>query len=239
LWDAVHSGHEEWGVPAYDGGLFSSDPAVSAAGGALGEIELTDANLGPALSALLVDEAPEGPGPADVRSLSVREFGTVSEGLLESSSSIAPSDLTIDTKGTYLPAKPGHEVLVGAGEVYFHNRSGVRKSTGSYFTKPFAVEHLLETALEPDSGGAGRTDPSSGGGDSPTRCTGRRRGDRAVEPAPPAGGPPLRLRRRSQRHRGGAGPSRDLDPHLRCRTAAFLPRSLAGGGRQPHGHRHR
>lgn len=145
LWDAVHSGHEEWGVQAYDGGLFSSDPAVSAAGGALGEIELTDADLGPALSALLVDEAPEGPGPADVRSLSVREFGTVSEGLLESSVSIAPSDLTIDTKGTYLPAKPGHEVLVGAGEVYFHNRN---VGTGTV--------HLV-------SGGSGGRSPSTTG----------------------------------------------------------------------------
>ena len=38
---------------------------------------------------------------------------------------------------------------VEAGAVYFHNRSGVRKATGSYFTKPFAVEHLLDNALEP------------------------------------------------------------------------------------------
>ncbi|MSO38568.1 MAG: hypothetical protein EXQ69_10040 [Acidimicrobiia bacterium] len=35
------------------------------------------------------------------------------------------------------------------GEFYLHNRSGARKSSGSYFTKPFAVEHLLEHALEP------------------------------------------------------------------------------------------
>ncbi len=36
-----------------------------------------------------------------------------------------------------------------AGEVYLHNRSGARKSTGSYYTPAFAVEHLLDRALEP------------------------------------------------------------------------------------------
>ena len=35
------------------------------------------------------------------------------------------------------------------GQVYIHNQSGQRKATGSYFTKQFAVEHLLDTALEP------------------------------------------------------------------------------------------
>lgn len=38
---------------------------------------------------------------------------------------------------------------VAAGAVYLHNKSGERKATGSYFTKPFGVEHLLDQALEP------------------------------------------------------------------------------------------
>ena len=66
LWRAVDTGNSGWGVPAYNGGLFSHDPDVSPPGAA-----------------------------------------------------------------------------------YLHNRSGVRKATGSYFTKPFAVEHLLEHALRP------------------------------------------------------------------------------------------
>ncbi|NWG92456.1 MAG: hypothetical protein HXY21_08105, partial [Parvularculaceae bacterium] len=33
--------------------------------------------------------------------------------------------------------------------IYLHNRSGARKSSGSYYTKSFAVEHLLDRALEP------------------------------------------------------------------------------------------
>ena len=152
LWDAVDRGNRDWGVPAYDGGLFSTDPGVSPSGAAIAGIRLTNAEFGPALSAVLVDRGPEGVGPVDFRSLSVREFGTIYEGLLESKLSVAQDDLTVKSvkgKDQYVPASGGAEVEVDAGAVYFHNRSGVRKATGSYFTKPFAVEHLLDHALEP------------------------------------------------------------------------------------------
>jgi hypothetical protein len=150
LWDAVAAGNSGWGVPAYDGGLFSSDPSVNRAGAGLAGLALTDAEFGPALTALVVDEGPDGViGPVDFRSLSVREFGTLYEGLLESRLSVADGDLAVDDKGSYVPASPGGTVIVPADTVYFHNRSGSRKATGSYFTKPFAVEHLLDHALEP------------------------------------------------------------------------------------------
>jgi len=149
LWRAVDKGQRAWGVPLYNGGLFSTDREVSEAGAAVGDLRLTDAEFGPALASMLIDQGPEGIGPVDFRSLSVREFGTIYEGLLESQLSVAPSDLTTDKKGNYVPAKSGDEVLVLAGTVYFHNRSGARKDSGSYFTKPFAVEHLLDHALEP------------------------------------------------------------------------------------------
>ncbi len=152
LWDAVNHGNADWGVPAYNGGLFSADPEVSPSGAAIADISLTNAEFGPALSAVLVDQSPEGVGPVDFRSLSVREFGTIYEGLLESKLSVAQDDLAIKTikgKEQYVPADGDEETVVEAGAVYFHNRSGVRKATGSYFTKPFAVEHLLDNALEP------------------------------------------------------------------------------------------
>src|SRR5581483_12495643 len=124
LFRAIELGHREWGVPRYGGSLFSSDPAISRAGAAIDGLELTNAEIGPALAALLVDLTREGaPGPVDFRSLSVREFGTIYEGLLESELSLAPSDLALDKKGTYVPAKPGEEPVVRAGEVYFHDRS--------------------------------------------------------------------------------------------------------------------
>ena len=77
LWQAVASGNVEWGVPAYDGGLFETDPAVSKTGAALAGINLPNECFERALRDLLVIDTPEGvPGPVDFRSLGVREFGT-------------------------------------------------------------------------------------------------------------------------------------------------------------------
>lgn len=150
VWAAIDNGNTGWGVPAYNGGLFSSEPGKHQLGAALAEMELTDAEFGPVLRALLVDIGEDGiPGPVDFRSLNVREFGTLFEGLLESNLSVAPTDLTLDATGSYVPAPAGTDPSVSAGEVYIRSRSGTRKSTGSYFTKRFAVEHLLDRALDP------------------------------------------------------------------------------------------
>lgn len=149
LFRAVDRGNREWGVPPYDGGLFSQDPEFSRVGSLVAEITLPNTVVGPALQDLLLVEGAEGLGPVDFRSLGVREFGTVYEGLLESELSAAETDLTIDSKGLYGPAKRGEEPVVRKGHVYLHNRSGARKASGSYFTKHFAVEHLLERSVEP------------------------------------------------------------------------------------------
>ena len=151
LWRAVSQGNPEWSVPRYNGSLFAADRATSPLGAVIAGIALSDRVFAPALAALLVDETDEGTeGPVDFRSLGVREFGTIYEGLLESELSLAEADLTVDPRsGAYLPASGGDPVEVRAGDVYLHNRSGARKSTGSYYTKSFAVEHLLDRALEP------------------------------------------------------------------------------------------
>jgi len=156
LWDevsrlcrAVDRGNREWGVPAYDGGLFSEEREISAAGAHLAGVTLPNTVFGPALAGLLLVEGSEGLGPVDFRSLGVREFGTIYEGLLESELSVAETDLAVDKSDAFRPCKKGEEPLVRRGEVYLHDASGARKSTGSYFTKSFAVEHLLERSLEP------------------------------------------------------------------------------------------
>ena len=149
LWSAINNGRKEWNVPRYNGGMFSSDPTVSPQGAALSGIELTNAEIGPALLGLLVDESDSGWGPVDFASLDVREFGTIYEGLLESDLALAPCDLTLGKDDAWIPASPRDEVRVAQGDVYLHNKSGARKASGSYFTKPFAVNHLLDHALEP------------------------------------------------------------------------------------------
>ena len=150
VWKAVDDGNTEWDVPAYNGGLFAADEHHPT-GQAIAAMTLTNAQIGPALRALLIDTGADGTlGPVDFRSLTVREFGTIYEGLLESSLSVAPMDLGVDNKTkAYIPHNGTGEPKVPAGQVYFHNASGARKATGSYFTKKFAVEHLLDTALEP------------------------------------------------------------------------------------------
>jgi len=150
LFHAVNEGHVRWGIPPYDGGLFSTDPDVNLVGGIIEELSLTNAEFGPALTALIVDKSSDDViGPIDFRSLSVREFGTIYEGLLESELSVAEGPLTVDSGGVYLPARDADSIVVEAREVYLHNRSGVRKSTGSYFTKPFAVDHLISHSVDP------------------------------------------------------------------------------------------
>ena len=152
LWDAVDKGNDSWGVPAYNGGLFSDDPRLSQAGAELLTLRLTDAEFAPVLARMLIDETPEGEGAVDFRALSVREFGTIYEGLLEARLAVAQDDLAVrNVKGQsmYVPAGRDDPVVVEAGAVYLHNRLGVRKATGSYFTKPFAVKHLLDNALAP------------------------------------------------------------------------------------------
>jgi len=149
LWSAVNDGKREWGVPPYNGGLFSNDPHVSRVGAELAQASLTNDVFGPILGALLLDDSPEGLGPVDFRPLGVREFGTIYEGLLENELSVAETDLTIAADGAYEPIDDPEQAIVRAGEVYLHDASGVRKSTGSYFTKSFAVEHLLDHSLEP------------------------------------------------------------------------------------------
>ena len=151
LWQAVAEGNPEWGVPAYNGGLFSIDSEISKTGAELVEIILPNECFERVLRDLIVIETTEGvPGPVDFRSLGVREFGTIYEGLLESELAVATCNLVIkEPDSVYVPAKEEEEPEVFAGEIYLHNRSGARKSSGSYYTKPLAVEHLLDGSLEP------------------------------------------------------------------------------------------
>ena len=162
LWQAVDQGNRSWRVPAYNGGLFATGEGASHAAQRLASITLPDEDFVPALRDLLLDQTAEGiPGPVDFRALGVREFGTIYEGLLEQELSVAETDLTVDpASGTYLPAqapraqrgrraRAGTEIVVPEGEVYLHDKSGARKASGAYYTKDFAVEHLIERALDP------------------------------------------------------------------------------------------
>jgi hypothetical protein len=150
VWNAIDQGNPQWQIPSYNGGLFSTDPERSPEGALIKKIELPDSVLGPALKSLLIDVNDDGVlGPVDFRSLSVREFGTIYEGLLESSLSMAEQDLTVDKNGAWVPSTGDGEVHAPSGSVYFHTASGERKATGSYFTPKVVVDHLIERSIVP------------------------------------------------------------------------------------------
>ena len=151
VWDAIDQGSPEMQIPAYNGGLFGTDEKLHPEGFLIRSLSVPDRVMGPALRALVIDDNTEDgvPGMVDFRSLSVREFGTIYEGLLESSLSVASQDLTVDKKGAWVPAQKGEEVLAKSGQVYFHSASGERKATGSYYTPSFVVDHLIERSVEP------------------------------------------------------------------------------------------
>jgi hypothetical protein len=155
VWRVIDKGDKSWGVPAYNGGLFSTDPELQPEGALIERLRITNDVMGPVLRAMLIDTDPvDGTtGCIDFRSLSVREFGTIYEGLLESNLGLADTDLILDANDNWVPAKKGQKVdplrSAKKGTVYFHDTSGARKGTGSYFTQSFVVEHLLEQALDP------------------------------------------------------------------------------------------
>ncbi len=146
---AVRDGHTEWGVPPYNGGLFSDAPDRPGAA-LLAQIAPTNAGLGPPLYALAVDADDEDTGRIDFSDLGIRHLGDIYEGLLQFEADRAREDLAYDAKAdTYVPAPEGAEVRVAADTVYLRSRSGGRKASGSYYTPQIVVRHLVREALVP------------------------------------------------------------------------------------------
>ena len=106
LCEAVAGGNREWSVPAYDGGLFTSDQGVSAVGAELAGIVVPNEDFEAALRDLLVIETAEGvPGPVDFRSLGVREFGVA----------LVPPEIFIANTGPYFLWPRGDEQEARSG----------------------------------------------------------------------------------------------------------------------------
>jgi hypothetical protein len=146
LANAVHDGRPEWGLPAYGGWLFASDPDRSSAGVALARVDPADDRFGPLVRDLFVGA--DGV-VVDLNSLDVRTFGAVYEGLLDAELSVADRPLAVNSGGRYVSAESTDDVAVEAGEAYLHGRSGEREATGSYYTDAPFVAHLLDHALDP------------------------------------------------------------------------------------------
>jgi hypothetical protein len=146
---AIARGQREWGVPAYNGGLFHDDPKTPA-GAILARVRPTNAGIGRALYELAVDRDDEDTGRIDYSDLDIRHLGDMYEGLLSFEADRAREDLAYDSaKDAYVPATGGEAVAIPAGAVYLRGRSGGRKASGSYYTPQIVVRHVVEEALVP------------------------------------------------------------------------------------------
>ena len=147
--DAVASGHTEWGVPPYNGGLFRHDE-TSGAGQILASVRPTNVGLGEALYHLAVDAEEQEAGRIDYADLGIRHLGDIYEGLLQFEADRAREDLAYDNnRDAYVPAGANDVVAVAAGQLYLRGRSGGRKASGSYYTPQVVVRHLVQEALVP------------------------------------------------------------------------------------------
>ena len=70
VWRVIDKGDKDWGVPAYNGGLFASDSELNPEGALIDQLKITNDVVGPVLKALLIDTDPQdgSTGPIDFRS---------------------------------------------------------------------------------------------------------------------------------------------------------------------------
>jgi hypothetical protein len=147
--DAVSSGHTEWGVPLYNGGLFLDDE-TRPAGQILAKIQPSNAGLGEALYHLAADADDDDTGRIDYSDLGIRHLGDIYEGLLQFEAERAAHDLTYSTEeDAYVDAEEGEAVVVPEGELYLRNKKGGRKASGAFYTPQVVVRHVVERALLP------------------------------------------------------------------------------------------
>ncbi|MDS0280236.1 Eco57I restriction-modification methylase domain-containing protein [Halomicroarcula sp. S1AR25-4] len=143
---------EDLYIPAYNGGLFRTDPDEddSVEARFLANHQVGDAYLAEVIELLTRSQNGNGGGKifVDYSSLDVRHLGSIYEGLLEYQLDVADEPLALED-GEYVPAGEGDEVIVEEGEVHLSTGSGERKATGSYYTPEYVVEYIVEETLEP------------------------------------------------------------------------------------------
>ncbi|MFW6382713.1 MAG: Eco57I restriction-modification methylase domain-containing protein, partial [Haloferacaceae archaeon] len=169
LFELIDQGSESRGIPeedlhipAYNGGLFRTDPDENDGAEArfLAAHTVGDASLARVIDLLTRSRGGNGEGTifVDYSSLDVRHLGSVYEGLLEYQLHVADEPLALDD-GEYVPVGGDGEadgddvdaadVAVEPGEVYLTTGSGERKATGSYYTPEYVVEYIVDETLGP------------------------------------------------------------------------------------------
>ena len=147
LFRIINNGDKSLNVPLYNGGLF--DPKKHPF---LENHSVSDKFLVPALDKLSRDYKQNPPKRINYRDLSVRQLGSIYEGLLEFKLEIAKTDLGIKKekgKEIYYPVENPEKVKIKKGELYLTNDKSERKSTGSYYTPDYIVQYIVKNTIEP------------------------------------------------------------------------------------------
>ena len=143
---------EDLYIPAYNGGLFRTNPDEDDSPEAqfLANHTVGDEHLARVIELLTRSKNSNGGGKifVDYSSLDVRHLGSIYEGLLEYQLNVAEEPLAIDD-GEYVVADEGSEIVVERGDVYLTTDSGERKATGSYYTPEYVVEYIVDETLGP------------------------------------------------------------------------------------------
>ena len=121
LFRRIDQGDPSLSIPRYDGGLFN---AASADNQFLAQHKLSDRAVARTVDILVRD----GGQPVDYAYISVRNLGSIYEGLLENKLSV---------------------VDAMAGQVTLVNDKGERKATGSYYTPDYIVDYIIQQTLQP------------------------------------------------------------------------------------------
>lgn len=162
LFDLIDRGHRSYGVPAYNGGLFSVE----------GDSFLAEKKLPDWYLARVLDQLGRAPQPdrpdlglfrVDYRDLAIQQLGSVYEGLLELKPRYAETAMKVVRKRQsgsreelVLPidkqAPRGYEatdLVYDIDSIYLATDKGERRSSGSYYTPDHIVNHMVEATLGP------------------------------------------------------------------------------------------
>lgn len=128
----VGEGDESLGVPAYNGGLFDDDNLEF-----ILDVECLNEKLLSAVHDLTHIEQGGYQQRISYADLGVEEIGAVYESLLEFTPQLAETVIEFEDR------------TITSGSFYLDDRGMDRKETGSYYTDPGLIQHLIQSALKP------------------------------------------------------------------------------------------
>jgi hypothetical protein len=154
LFNLINSGDRFLYIPPYNGRLFDDQKEHQR----LAAWKIGDSYLAGAIDQLARARAAgrTGRGFVSYRDLSIRELGSIYEGLLEHRPRYATQDVAVvkeEKRERFVPVvELGNRKALKtyrAGSVYLETDKGERKATGSYYTPDYIVKYIVSNTVRP------------------------------------------------------------------------------------------